>query len=402
MKGAIPIQARRFWRAYLNPDVGTVIVYTRNLFYYNDERRYFIRQLDVNDDKTNLKSVLDRQGGFLPDPCDLNARHYLAAGDARCVIGLTQFFERNSVRTQAVASYEVSVWASPEPKNLVLLGNKRTFPKLAEILRDWAFDYQIEDRCIRARNREEPYEDKLTPEGGTVFGVISRAYDERYSGNITVLAGNAGSFFEGAGHFLSDERNLALVNERLGAEHKPFPPFEVLLRVEAEKKHLVTSRVQVTVADIREHRDDAHRTTEKRLGVEDREVCISFNSREKEEAEKFRDRLVAHGVRAWLSRDIPGAAVWAKELQKRFGKALVCVLLEGKEGLGETQLIEIGYLLRRQEHESGVSIFPVTLENVPQGRSRFPSALSHLNRTDLRSEWDKLVRDLKVALANLP
>lgn len=407
MTGAFPSQTKRFWRAYLDPKVETIIVYTRNLFYYNPEYRYFIRHLDLNDEHKDLKKVLDATGDFLPQPCCPNARHYLAAGDAKCVISLTKFLERNGVRTQAVAHMDEVIWRSSTPKNLILLGNKRTFPLLAETVRDWKFDFHTENTCIESRDQKERYEDTWTAEdGGTVFGVISRAYDNHYHSNVTILAGNQGSFFEGAGHFFLDEGRVAHLNQRLEADVRAFPPFEALLQVKVQKQHMVTSPVDVKLmGDIRAHDDDDRRTSERFRTLEDREVSIIFNSKERDEAINFRDQLEQQGVKAWLSEDIPKGRYWAQDLQKRFGKARVLVFLQGRRGSGETQLIEIGYFLARQEFENGVSIFPVALPNSPEGSSGFPSVLSDLNWTYLhrgKSEWEKLVSGLKEALATLP
>ena len=407
MTGEFPSQTKRFWRAYLDPKIGTTIVYTRNLFYYNPESRYFIRHLDLNDENKDLKKVLDATGDFLPQPCYPNARHYLAAGDTRCVISLTKFFERNGVRTQAVAHMDEGIWRSSTPKNLILLGNKRTFPLLAETVRDWEFDFQTENTYIESRDKKERYEDTWTAEdGGTVFGVISRAYDNHYHSNVTILAGNHGSFFEGAAHFFFDEGRVAHLNQGLEADVRAFPPFEALLKVKVQKQHMVTSPVDVKLmGDVRAYDDNDRRTSERLRTLEHREVIIIFNSKEREEAINFRDQLQQRDVKAWLSENILPGRYWAQDLQKQLGNARVLVFLQGRGGSGETQLIEIGYFLARQEFENGVSIFPVALPNLPEGSSGFPSLLSDRNWIYLyrgESAWENLVNGLKKALATLP
>ena len=119
---------------------------------------------------------------------------------------------------------------------------------MAVTLEHWKFDLQTEDTYIESRDQKETYKDTWTAEGrGTVFGVISRAYDNHYNCNVTILAGNHGSFFEGAGHFFLDEGRVAHLNQKLEAGVRAFPAFEALLEVKVQKQHMVTSPVDVNL-----------------------------------------------------------------------------------------------------------------------------------------------------------
>ncbi len=387
-------QLRRFWHAYLkDADVQTVIVYTRNLFYHNREKRCFIRQLDTNDFNVDLSEKLNLGGAF-PGPCNPNSRHYVAAGDSRCVLTLTRFLEQNGIRTEAFASYDTTAWHSTGPRrNLILLGNKRTFKNLDKdflLEKAWDFDFQIEDKYIRDRTKPEgsPYED----DRNSVHGIVSRAYDKQHGTNITILAGNSGCFFEGVGQFLVTEHRILELNERLKAEDKPLPPFEVLLRVTVEEHDMVPGAAYVHLVDgPRVHPANERCMEEQWLANEEARVCISFKSKDRDEVKSFRDRLKEHDIESWWSEDIPkDCSDWPQALQKRFDRACVVLALKGKEGFGETQLVELGYALALQKCGRPVEIFPVVLESVPEGESGFPDLLKLMQWTDLRKNTGQL------------
>jgi len=247
------VEAKKCWRPYLTGQSSKVlIVYTEPQFFRLDEHG-FVRHQDVNSDsadelrrkcswlnskpKSSRDIVKPKSSRDIVKPKSSrdivkpkSSRHFVSSGEADAVLTLTQWFERLGVTTEFLCAHH---WADKNVthQNLILIGNKRTFPEMAEMVEQEGFDYLIQDHHIE--NKGNSNERKLLDvfsDNKPVKGVVSRFYSSKLDSWITAFASNHGRFFEAAVRALTSDHETRLLWKGFGVEDAPDPPdrFELI------------------------------------------------------------------------------------------------------------------------------------------------------------------------------
>ena len=222
------------------------IFYTENVFFRHIARRVFIRHMDLNEEDDDIRKEWPCPPPSNPDDpkADYQAsRHFVSSGDVDALLRLTRLFHGFDIKTEHAVAHRHRSAANTvfEHKNLILLGNLRTFEFLAELLSKH-FAFQIEHTKIINSAPEEEKEKELDLTDnfrapGSVNGILARTYDQKLQSWITILASNSGRFFETMGYYLTNDKKAAEVLQWFDCEQGSLPPttFEAIVRVAVNK-----------------------------------------------------------------------------------------------------------------------------------------------------------------------
>jgi hypothetical protein len=171
--------------------------------------------VDVSDPLV-LKGKID----LLPHDSAKPSRHFVSSGETDAVLVLTRWFERLGVETEHALAHHYSRQDIAD-RNIVLIGNKWTFPEIADIQKQQSFHYRIEEHQVldQTPGAEVKYPDvfQSTDPGK---GVVSRFLRGKRS-CVTMLASNHGRFFEAAVRSLTDNGQADLLWSHLGVQDAP-------------------------------------------------------------------------------------------------------------------------------------------------------------------------------------
>lgn len=222
------VEANKCWRPYLqHPSSKVLIVYTEPQFFRIDEHG-FVRHQDVN---SGSEKHIQATCRWLNHPSPKSSRHFVSSGEADAVLSLTQWFERLGVETEYLCAHH---WAEEDftNRNLVLIGNRRTFPEMAELVEEQGFDFLIQDHHIenRSPNSGERELPDVFSSNKPVKGIVSRFYHREKDSWITAFASNHGRFFEAAVRALTSDQETRTLWQDLGILDSVDPPtrFELI------------------------------------------------------------------------------------------------------------------------------------------------------------------------------
>ncbi|MFB3905996.1 MAG: hypothetical protein ACE15E_21330 [Acidobacteriota bacterium] len=228
----------RFWRPYLTRTVPNMLVFSELLF-FRDNHGTYIRNIYINQIQGGLKQLTKKLPGLQPEGFRPSF-HFVSAGEVHCLLNLTRLFERMGVECHARNSRFLA-WNSLRDTNLILIGSSRTNPFVDSLQGENIF-FLSADRIINRSPRpgeEASYAGHRTKDGKlekvTEYAVVTRRPAPTADCVVTCIAGNHGRALEGAGDFLSDESQVALMLERLEADQpgaSSSSHFQVLLKVE--------------------------------------------------------------------------------------------------------------------------------------------------------------------------
>jgi hypothetical protein len=262
---------RRFWGPHIQDTsrrkttypttIPTRISFTELRFFRSNNRRFFLRHQDINDDAINPAAALQRE---LPDIAsyvtteaiggprlaeDIQESHFFTtSGEMSCVLMLTIMFGRHRVDSPYTPQHKMPSLAdlSSDDENILLIGNKRTHPLIREIqkhgIHSKDFRWTIENLGIKDRGSPEHFVDLIPvadKEERLVYAVLSRMPSPRTGRAITVLAANHGRAFEGVGELItSDEFLQTLLKDDLNwPDEEPLPErFQILFSVEVDHR----------------------------------------------------------------------------------------------------------------------------------------------------------------------
>jgi hypothetical protein len=246
--------AKLFWEPYLS-DRPVQIVFTQLQFFRGGENnRFFARDLDVNDDSVE---ALMKLRPFLADVPGLHAvRHYIGRGEVELLAVLMRWFGEVGAVCEIVPAHETARWLHPhlnQPANLILIGNTRTFPALADVLQLGGFNFSVTALGIENRSPEE-HEKKEWAQGHAdgvysrtddfdtrAQGVLCRFFDDTDDRYITALCSNHSSFFAGMADELDHrgKKMSYLLDWLLGKGDSNPQRFEGVLEFACDKREVL-------------------------------------------------------------------------------------------------------------------------------------------------------------------
>jgi plasmid stability protein len=195
---------KRFWEPYFSKKCKRVhIVYAESVFFRGGkDNRAFIRHMDVNDQEA-FEDIRSRWP--IPEEVKLQGGlQFVSAGDCAAVIELVQQFERNGVPTRVTKAHLLETPAE-EGEGLIVLGNGRIAPWLAQRFRAEKFNHQIDAKRVRiARRKSNPDDDFSVP---FVKGIIVRTFSDELNCWLTMIAANHGRFMEASVKYLMSEKS---------------------------------------------------------------------------------------------------------------------------------------------------------------------------------------------------
>jgi len=128
--------------------------------------------------------------------------------------------------------------------NAVLMGHRRTNPWVepfeAAIGVRWEFDattqgyYPVDTWAAAEQDAKRPLIGRRDGQDG--YALIAMLPNLRGTGRVLLMSATGGSALSVAGEFLEDETSVRTLRTRIGANERPFPYFEVLLRVPARSR----------------------------------------------------------------------------------------------------------------------------------------------------------------------
>jgi hypothetical protein len=227
----------RFWEPYLSPSNSNLALYTEPLFFRDESRAAYIRNLYVNDQNgvAELRRRVPECAVMALDPC----YHYLSRGEVNCVFCLSRTFQELGAPLE-MRNARVCFWNEIRLSNLILLGCARTNTFMDSL--QGGSEIAITEDAIEIANprggEQKRYRSRRYLDGKlqryTDYALISRR--PGLSGNtaVTIIAANHGNAVEGAGQYLSTENHVEELLCRMGlAGNGLLPPhFEVVMRVE--------------------------------------------------------------------------------------------------------------------------------------------------------------------------
>ena len=228
----------RFWHPYLTRTFPNTVVFTELLF-FGDNQGTYVRNIYINDMQGGLE-LLARKLPSLRSDEFRPSFHFVSAGEVHCLLKLTRLFERMGVECNARNSRFVA-WNSLRDKNLILIGSSRTNPFIDSLQGENIF-FVSQDRIVNRSPRpgeEASYAGHRTKDGKLdkvkEYAVVTRRPAPTAGCVVTCIAANHGRALEGAGDFLSEESQVALLLDRLEADQPgalSSSHFQALLKVE--------------------------------------------------------------------------------------------------------------------------------------------------------------------------
>jgi hypothetical protein len=217
-----------FWYPHFNPRVENLIVSTEPLFFFDPERRCYIRFLDINDESRSpdTEAIRLRIPEGHParglEPCF----HYQSSGETQAQRILRKWFEEQNWNLSVEASREVSdanAWAH----NLILLGNSTTNRFIRKLQDDLDIVLHADSISVgKSRGSTKKYYDQRTSSRSSATSSIYAVVTRRPSlGNqrwATLIASNNGRAIERMAEYLTKPSELQALYNSLNVK-PPLP-----------------------------------------------------------------------------------------------------------------------------------------------------------------------------------
>jgi hypothetical protein len=232
--------SREFWGPHLpNPknqwkasDIG--IVYPEPRFFKSPLTDYFIRHRFINDDTPETDKDATATHAGIPLSGMEESRHYVGAGDARCMLALTTWFERRNGHTTHLVAHANDTWEHLKHKSLLLIGNSRTNWAVRHIQSkkvplDIAFaidNSSIKNPVDVASPLNDEHRD-MQEEGRLAYACFVRRVHPTTRQVLSCILVNQGPLNELVAKYLTDEERLReLIEDELGLQDEEALPAE--------------------------------------------------------------------------------------------------------------------------------------------------------------------------------
>lgn len=229
---------RWFWAPYGAAGASNVVTYTEPLFFRDDERGIYVRNIYVNDREVDLAEARPRL--FVRDELALRPSfHYLSSGEIQGAIALSRLFaelglllDMRNVRLLSVNDVRHA--------NLILLGSVRTSHLVDALMGGGGF--RMTATTLESPD-PRPGEERIYKGTRYLDGKLHRARDYvlvvRRPGlapgrTITVVASHHGRAVQGVANMLTLEAQLAGLLEAAGLRLSAPAPAHFQLLLEAE------------------------------------------------------------------------------------------------------------------------------------------------------------------------
>jgi hypothetical protein len=232
-----PPKATAFWKPYLVAEAAPLVVFSEPLFFYEDQRRTYVRATLVND-----ASEMENLGYFVRPSVMKGLQpvyHYLATGEVMAALAFFDVFQDAGKR---VVFGKSSDYCTTEPfknNDLIVIGSGRTSACIQEYQEDRRFllpDYT--NNVVVDSTKKRDYTDSVPAEGRMkLYAVLTRFITGR-GRQVTVIAANNGRATEGVAHFVTAPDRLVNLEAALTRKAAgEFPDaFQVLFEVEIDTK----------------------------------------------------------------------------------------------------------------------------------------------------------------------
>jgi len=164
----------------------------------------------------------------------------VSSGETDAALHLTRWFEQLGVPTEHLTAYQ---WAAQDitQRHVILFGNRRTFPDIAQLLTSSACHFRIEEHRITNSDTPEGNHPDVFSSNKPIHGLVSRFELEDRECWVTVFGSNHGRFFEAAVRALTNDVSVRWFWHLLGVEESILPP----PKFEAIGEAVVTAHDQI-------------------------------------------------------------------------------------------------------------------------------------------------------------
>jgi len=235
---------KAFWEPYFTECESVTIAYGENVFFRGGkDLRAFVRHMDVNT-KEDLEKIHDKCGLPLGWAQMQGGTQFVSAGDCAAIIELARRFECNGVHTdiQTARKFLSAGFSRGDEKTgLIVVGNGRTFPWLADRLAKEGFPYRLDDDgIVDTRATGTKHLDNFSP-GNHVRGIIARTFSEDLGCWLTIIASNHGRCSEAWVQYVLSEKNIERLFEKYSwIPDKSIPNrFQIIVDVPVDSTEII-------------------------------------------------------------------------------------------------------------------------------------------------------------------
>jgi hypothetical protein len=261
----VPSGPERFWAPYCGNGTPSTIVFTEPLCFRvfggkgDQEERYFLRDIDINDDETALAEVKNKLP-WLNNYHVVKSRAYIPGGEALAIPKLQSWLRNHGA---GVCSTEVSrktTWEEGQFSlgnlNLIVLGSVRTNSAVVGLRNNAGYDERFryrhepkgisilmptpeEDRVVRARYTSEEPRRLLSENWDTESLVlVTRGLNQDRTKVVTAILANQGRGIAAVISYLMIDHNWSV--DPRGLKRFNLPPtlpteFQMIFEVELDK-----------------------------------------------------------------------------------------------------------------------------------------------------------------------
>jgi hypothetical protein len=223
------------WGPILASPADVAIVFGSPLFFENEQKRFYLRQYDVNDPVNRFKlpefQTLDRLLGPLSEPRYM----YAQMGDVYCLHQLGAFLGRHGKQTRAIPAFQAN-WDAIKNSNLIVIGPARMNPILERLPIQLDFEFQPDFYVTNRRPQPGEKTSYWTPShrDALSYGVIASAPGLAPNREILVFTSHASAGTRGAVEYLTGPATLRELTARLNHRPGERRNYQILLRVLAD------------------------------------------------------------------------------------------------------------------------------------------------------------------------
>jgi hypothetical protein len=244
-----PSSLAQFWESHLDSALVTRLVSTEPVFFYDSQKRSFVRYLEINADtpKGGKGRLGPRLKGLIP------CFTYVPSGEAKAEQLLTNWFKSQKKDLIVEVSRNCND-AEPYTGNLILLGNKRTNRFIRNFQNEQHFelyqdDYRIVNRVPQGYKLKSYADlDKVTGMSFTHV-LVTRCRGTFNNVCATIIAANHGRAAAKIAELLTSDTSVSNLFKTIGVERQKAMPdsFQILFKVQTKDFDLAGGEPEVVL-----------------------------------------------------------------------------------------------------------------------------------------------------------
>jgi hypothetical protein len=219
-----PNAFKRFWQPYFSNAPQPFAAISSPLFFRDDQYRY-IRDITINDEEN--KGRLDEFLGEDKSKFWQSSKHYFSAGEVMALLKLLCKFRENNVDLGYHVIGHAEESEDWEERDIISIGSARTSWHLAA--RQAGHICTLEESSIKLPNQELS---DVEDHGHLIKYALLTRCPNRFKGFVvTMIGANHGRAAQGVAEFLTHDRELEALMEKISGD-KPLPSiFQALFKV---------------------------------------------------------------------------------------------------------------------------------------------------------------------------